>query len=406
MKYLVRAKIEVDGNVDRPDIIGAIFGQTEGLFGPDFDLRELQDKGRIGRIIVDIKKQGSKTVGEVLIPSNLDRSETALVAAMVEFVDKVGPFNAKIRVLDIIDVRYEKIKKIKERAKEILSKWFKERAVDVKEILNEIEEAVKKAELVYYGPERLPAGPDVNKSETLIIVEGRADVLNLLRYGYRNVIAIEGAKGRIPNSVVNLTKSKKTVIAFVDGDRAGDLILKELTRVAKIDYVAKAPQGREVEELTGKEIVKSLKNAIPVKNYLQQVAQAERAAAQQPEVHPQREGAVIPEVEVTKLEALETFQVPQAVINDIKSLRGTLEAMVYDAKWGVIERVPVRDIVDYLLKSDGKEVYAVVMDGIITQRVVDAASVKGVKLVIGARVGLVTKKPLNITVLTFDDILQ
>ena len=406
MKYLVRAKIEVDGNVDRPDIIGAIFGQTEGLFGPDFDLRELQDKGRIGRIIVDIKKQGSKTVGEVLIPSNLDRSETALVAAMVEFVDKVGPFNAKIRVLDIIDVRYEKIKKIKERAKEILSKWFKERAVDVKEILNEIEEAVKKAELVYYGPERLPAGPDVNKSETLIIVEGRADVLNLLRYGYRNVIAIEGAKGRIPNSVVNLTKSKKTVIAFVDGDRAGDLILKELTRVAKIDYVAKAPQGREVEELTGKEIVKSLKNAVPVKNYLQQVAQAERVAAQQPEVHPQREGAVIPEVEVTKLEALETFQVPQAVIDDIKSLRGTLEAMVYDAKWGVIERVPVRDIVDYLLKSDGKEVYAVVMDGIITQRVVDAASVKGVKLVIGARVGLVTKKPLNITVLTFDDILQ
>lgn len=394
MKYLIRAKVEVDGMVDKSDIIGAVFGQTEGLFGPEFDLRELQDKGRIGRIIVDIKHHGGKTVGEVLIPSNLDKSETALVAAMIEFVDKVGPFNAKFKVVDIIDMRYEKIKKITERAKNLLKQWFREKTVDVKEILNEIESAVKVGELIYYGPDRLPAGPEVDKSNTIIVVEGRADVLNLLRYGYRNAIAIEGARGKIPDTVINLTKNKKT-IAFVDGDHAGDLILKELLRVAKIDYVVKAPPGREVEELTGKEISKALKNAVPVKTYLQQLEKVEEVPKEK----------VSKEVAVTTPEAeVAAIQLPNGVIEKIKGLRGTLEALLYDNNWNIVDKVPVRDVVDYLLKTD-KEVYAIVMDGIITQRVVDAASVKGVELIVGARLGVISKKPVNVVLLSFDDIL-
>ena len=393
MKYLIRARIEVEGSVEKSDIIGAIFGQTEGLFGPDFDLRDLQDKGRIGRIIVDIKRHGNKTVGEVLVPSNLDKAETALVAAMLEFVDKVGPFNAKIKIVDIIDVRYERIRKIKERAKEILQRWLKEKTIDVKEIINEIEEAVRIASMIYYGPERLPAGPDVDKSDTLIIVEGRADVLNLLRYGYRNVIAIEGAKGEIPETIVKLSKSKKNVIAFVDGDRAGDMILKELIRVAKIDYVAKAPQGREVEELTGKEIAKALKSAVPVKTYLQQLeaAKAEAKAAPTPEVEAAEVGAI---------------QIPQHVVENIKELRGTLEAILYNNEWKPVDKVPVKDIVEYLIRSEGKNIYAIVMDGIITQRVVDAASVRGVKLIIGARTGVISKMPSELTLLTYDDVLH
>ncbi len=395
MKYLIRAKVEVDGNVEKSDIIGAIFGQTEGMFGPDFDLRDLQDKGRIGRIIVDIKRQGNKTVGEVLVPSNLDKAETALVAAMLEFVDKVGPFNAKIRITDIIDVRYERIKKIKERAKEILQRWLKERTIDVKEIINEIEEAVRIAHMIYYGPERLPAGPDVDKSDTLIIVEGRADVLNLLRYGYKNVIAVEGAKGEIPETIVKLSKGKKNVIAFVDGDRAGDMIVRELIRVAKVDYVAKAPPGREVEELTGKEIAKALKNAVPLKTYLQQIQEVSK-----PEAKP------IPEVEAAEVTG--AIQIPPHVIDDVKKLRGTLEAIVYNNEWKPIDKLPVKDIVDYLISSgeEKKKVYAIVMDGIITQRVVDAASVRGVKLIIGARTGIISKMPTEVTLLTYDDILH
>jgi len=403
MKYLIRARAEIDGIVDKSDIVGAIFGQTEGLFSPDFDLRELQDKGRIGRIVVDIRQQGTRTTAEVLVPSNLDKAETALVAAMIEFVDKVGPYSAKIKVIDIIDVRYEKIKRITERAKDILKKWFREKTIDVREIINEIETSIKAGELVYYGPDRLPAGPEVDTSDTIIIVEGRADVINMLRYGYRNVVALEGARGKIPETIINLSKRKRTMV-FLDGDHAGDLILKELLRVAKVDCIARAPPGREVEELTGREISKALKNAVPTKTYLQQLPrEAPEAKVEERKVHAEtrRETRAVTEVAVA-----ETIQVPAGIVENIKNMRGTLEALIYNDKWELMDKVPVRDLVDYLLSANKDGMYAIIMDGIITQRVVDAASVKGVKLIIGARVGVISKRPAELTMLTMDDVLH
>jgi DNA primase len=410
MKYLIRAKIEVDGTVDKPDIIGAIFGQTEGLFGNEFDLRDLQDKGRIGRIIIDSKQQGGKTVGEIIIPSNLDRVETALVAAMIEFVDKVGPYNARIQTMNIIDARLEKIKKISERAKEILQQWLKEKPIDVKEVLKDIESSIKTAEVVYYGPEKLPAGPDVDKSDTIIVVEGRADVINLLRYGYRNVIALEGAKGKIPETIVNLSK-QKTVIAFVDGDHAGDLILRELIRNAEVDYVAKAPPGKEVEELTGKEIAKALKNVIPVQTYLQQIEKKEGVEKVEVVQQPQQTTTtqvieVQREMSIPEVEGVVTYQVPQKVVDEIKRLSGTLEAVLYDSNWNEVGRVPVKDLVDYIMKLDGSNIYAVIMDGIVTQRVVDTAATKGVKIVIGARVGVISKKPADTVILSYEELIH
>jgi len=403
MKYLIRARAEIDGIVDKSDIVGAIFGQTEGLFSPDFDLRELQDKGRIGRIVVDIKQQGTRTTAEVLVPSNLDKAETALVAAMIEFVDKVGPYSAKIKVIDIIDVRYEKIKRITERAKDILKKWFREKTIDVREIINEIETSIKAGELIYYGPDRLPAGPEVDTSDTIIIVEGRADVINMLRYGYRNVVALEGARGKIPETIVNLSKRKRTIV-FLDGDHAGDLILKELLRVAKVDHIARAPPGREVEELTGREISKALKNAVSTKTYLQQLPrEVPEAKVEERKVYAEtrRETRA-----VTEVAAAETIQVPAGIVENIKNMRGTLEALIYNDKWELLDKVPVRDLVDYLLSANKDGMYAIIMDGIITQRVVDAASVKGVKLIIGARVGVISKRPAELTMLTMDDVLH
>lgn len=405
MKYLIRARMEVDGNVDKPDVIGAIFGQTEGLFGSEFDLRELQDKGRIGRIIIDSKQQGGKTFGEIIIPSNLDRVETALVAAMLEFVDKVGPYNAKIQVLSIVDVRFEKIKKISDRAKEILHQWFKEKPVDVKEILNEIESSVRTAEVTYYGPEKLPAGPDVDKADTIIVVEGKADVANLLRYGYRNVIAIEGAKGKIPETVVSLSK-QKTVIAFVDGDHAGDLILRELIRVAEVDYIAKAPVGKEVEELTGKEIAKALKNVVPIQTYLQQTEKKEVAEKTAETAATQATEQPLPETNVPEVEGTFTYQVPQNVVEELRKLSGTLEAVIYDSNWSEVGRVAVKDLVDHIVKLDGVNIHAIIMDGIITQRVVDAASVKGVRIIVGSRVGVISKKPVGVAILSAEEILH
>jgi len=42
VKYLAKLSFEIDGAVDKADIIGAIFGQTEGLFGPEMNLNEPQ----------------------------------------------------------------------------------------------------------------------------------------------------------------------------------------------------------------------------------------------------------------------------------------------------------------------------------------------------------------------------
>ncbi len=422
-KYVIRARVEVEGEVERSDIIGAIFGYTEGIFGEEFDLRELQEKGRIGRISVDIKVQGGKTVGEVLVPSNLDRIETALLAALLEAVERVGPYPARIQVVDIVDVRAEKLKKIVERAKEIAKKFFLEKAPDLKEVLNQIAEEVRMAELVYYGPERLPAGPDIDKSDTVIIVEGRADVLNLLRYGYRNVIALEGAPGgRVPETIVKLA-AKKTAILFVDGDHAGDLIAKEVLRVADIDYVAKAPPGKEVEELTVKEIAKALKNAAPAHQFLAMLEKREREEKKREErVTVEKPMEAVPrqveqKVEVVAqqastratpvteaVEVREVYEIPLQVVEEGKKLLGTLEAVLYDSNWNTIARIPVRDLVDKLQEMDYGKVHAVVFDGIVTQRLIDVASSKGIKMLIGVRIGNVMRKPSDVIVMTFQDL--
>ena len=404
MKYLIKASIEVDGMVDKHDVIGALFGQTEGLLSPELDFRELQDKGRIGRIQVDIKPSNGKMRGEIKIPSNLDRAETALLAALIETVDKVGPYNAKIRVTRIVDLRLEKLKKAVERAKEILREWQTTELPDVKELLRDIESSLRPGELIEYGEDKLPAGPGVDKSDELIVVEGRADVINLLRYGYDNVIAIEGARGHIPETIKKLTQKKRKVIAFTDGDHAGELILRDLIREAKVDYVARPPQGKEVEDLTGKEIEKALSNAIPVSEYLKRERRAERRPhAEKPAV--EKEARAQAAREATQVETL-TLDLPGEVIKEAKKLPGTLEAVIYDREWKEVKRVPVRDLYETLKEMEPGQAMAVVSDGIITQRIVDIASEKKIPLVIGSRVGNIVKKDGNVTILTLMDLLE
>jgi len=389
-KYVIHARIEVDGIVDKSDIIGALFGQTEGLLGAELDLRELQNNGRIGRIEVSVSRSDGKMKGVMKVPSNLGRVETALIAAALETVDRVGPYPAKVEVVRIEDVRAEKRKRIIERAKELLQR-MEEEVPETKELIDEVMEALKVAELVYYGPEKLPAGPEIEQADTIIIVEGRADVLNLLKHGYRNVIALEGAT--IPKSLIELASRKKTIL-FVDGDRGGELIARNVINAMKIDYVARAPPGREVEELTGKEIAKALKNKVEAKDFLEQLRVAARA--------PEEAGAPAEKVEVVPLPPA-ALQVPQHVVDEIKGLRGTLEAVLYDQDWKPIKRVAVRDLVHTLEGAEG--VAYVVFDGVITQRLVDMASSTNVKMLIGARMGDVVRLPDNLNIRLFDDFI-
>ena len=240
-------------------MIGAVFGQTEGLFGPDLDLRELQKTGRIGRIEIDLHSKNDRTTGSIIIPTSLDRISTALIAASIESINRVGPCSAKVVLDKIEDIREARRKVIIDRAKEILHKWNIESMPNVDEVYKQISNTVKLGKVEKYGPEDLPAGPELQKSKDIIVVEGRADIINLMRCGIRNTVALEGAK--IPDSIKKLTKEKEAT-ALLDGDRGGDLILKELLQVTSIRYVGRAPRGKEIEECNCKEITEALENRV------------------------------------------------------------------------------------------------------------------------------------------------
>jgi DNA primase len=267
VKYMVTCRFEISGLVEKPDIIGAVFGQTEGLLGGDLDLRELQKSGKIGRIEIEASTNSSKTFGKLYLPSSLGRVETCILAAAIESVDRVGPFDTSIKVEKIEDTRNEKRKKVIARAKDLLKTLINTEIPDSKEMIELVEVDVKASAITTYGPENLPAGPDISTNNELILVEGRADVINLLKNDISNCIAIGGATGNIPKTIIDLTRSKETTL-FVDGDRGGDMIIKSIMSVCDIDFIAKAPSGKEVEELTRKDIIKALRSKVPVEQAL------------------------------------------------------------------------------------------------------------------------------------------
>jgi len=369
-KYVVLAAFEVEGVVEKPDVIGAIFGQTEGLFGPDLDLRELQKGGRVGRIEIQLESKHDKTTGTIMIPSSLDKVSTAIIAAAIESVDRIGPCTAKVTLEKVEDVREEKRKLILDKAKDILKKWVIEGSPSTDEMVKEVGGAIRSAEIVEFGPDKLPAGPEVQSSGSIIIVEGRADVLNLLRCGIKNTVAIEGTK--IPQSIIPLCKNKE-VTAFLDGDRGGDLILKELDQVAELDYLTRAPAGKEVEELTPKEIMKALRDRIP-------------------------HGAPKPEAKPTVTKAV----LPEGVMQKAQELKGTLEAAVLDEAGKEIAHLPVSELANQLPTIEAP--YTLVFDGVITQRILDLADQKKIKYVLGDRLSEIAKKPSDIVVLTMSEL--
>jgi DNA primase len=367
-KYVIKAKFDVEGVVEKPDVIGAIFGQTEGLFGPDLDLRELQKSGRLGRIGIKLESKNDRTTGEIAIPSSLDKTSTAIIAAAVESVDRIGPCNAKILLEPMHDERDQKREMIKLKAKQILQGWIVEATPSTDEVIQEISDSVRPAEISKFGSEELPAGPEVAITGSIIVVEGRADVINLLKCGIKNAIGINGTK--IPKTIIELCKNKE-ITAFLDGDRGGDLILKELMQVAELDYVARAPPRKEVEDLTPKEIMRCLREKVQAGN---------KQTTVRPMAPPQ----------------------PQFIVHAVNTLKETLEAIIFDEKGAETNRIPVSELAEKLKGSKGA--HAVVFDGIITQRLLDIAEEKKISIVVGDRISNIAKKPVDLKILTFSDI--
>ncbi len=458
VKYMVEAKFNIEGVVDKPDIIGAVLGQTEGLLGNDLDLRELQKNGKIGRIEIEVNQSANKTFGKLFLPASLDRVETCILAAAVESVDRVGPYEAVFAVDKVEDTRSEKRRKILNRAKELVKKLMTSGGMpDSKEISELVQSDVRASEITEYGPEKLAAGPDIASSDELIIVEGRADVLNLLRNDITNAIAVGGATNNIPKSIIDLA-NQKDVTLFLDGDRGGDMIARSILNVAEIDFIAKAPDGKEVEDLQRKEIIKSLRTRIPIDQYRglgnsrETRVQAQRQREQYQQQPPPQQQAprpavpnsqltqeTIPRIEkrdqqsdpriissiddddsssLPKIDSMayepasrlgkpDTDKVDKPVLEaqvlsqisgSLDELSGTLRSRLYDNAGNVLKEVPIRELLSEVDYSKGA--YAIVLDGVITQRLVELALQKGIKAIYGQKANPLTRKFHDITLYT------
>jgi len=354
VKYHVKLSFDVDGLVEKADIIGAIFGQTEGLLGPEMNLNELQKVSKVGRIEVNTTTTTNQTKGDALLPMSTDINTAALIAAAIESIDKVGPFQATFKLEAIEDVRTAKKKEIVDRAREIVQKWSTKTISEGDEMLKDVSEVTSAGKLTTFGKEKLACGSGVFDSPWIILVEGRADVINLLRAGFENALAIEGAK--IDESIKSLCESKSKVVAFLDGDRAGGFILKELKSMVRIDVVHRAPEGVEVEELTPMQIVEILKDtAVDMKK------ETAKPKLQDPSDEPLANVAkkVYPE------------------------LNESLEAVALDEGLNEVFKVPVSEVVGKL--SPGSGIKYLVLDGIITQRLIDSAKQAGIECVMGHR---------------------
>jgi len=380
-KYTIYAEFDADGTVEKPDVIGAVFGQTEGLMGPDMELRELQKTGRIGRIDVELKNENGKTSGVIIIPSSLDRSETAMIAASIETIERVGPCSAKIKIQKIEDVRSSKRLYVVSRAKELLEGRFGGAYIETEKISEEIKEAVRTGEITDFMG--LPAGPDIENNDSIIIVEGRADVLKLLKNGIKNVIAIEGTS--IPQSIIDLSK-EKTTIAFLDGDRGGDLILKEILNLCDLDFIARAPEGKEVEDLTKKEIFKQLRDKVPTLQKKKDVKITDKKTKSR------YEKTHKPTVDTNKLDTFKT------VLND---LIGTRAACFLNEDMEILGKVPVKEM--FATMRELKKANALIFDGDIDQKLVNQCSMNNIKYIIGMKTSRI-RTPEGIVVLTLQNI--
>ncbi|MBE6508120.1 MAG: DNA primase [Methanobrevibacter sp.] len=401
-KYLIHAQINANGIVEKPDVVGAVFGQTEGLLSNDLDLRELQRTGRIGRIQVNIQSNSGRAKGEIVIPSSLDRVETAILAASLETINRVGPCEAEIQTTKVEDVRAVKREQVVNRAKEIYKNMVESVGPTSMRMIEEVREAMRVHEISEYGEDRLPAGPSIHTSDAIIVVEGRSDVLNLLKYGIKNTVAVEGVS--VPRSIGELSK-KRTTTAFVDGDRGGELILKELLQIGDVDYITRAPKGKEVEDLGKDEVLVALRDKVPTAQFLatsnilndnhnkkENNRNNGRNNKKQRYNNNRREVVVEPVIEDDEVSLMKDM---------LKEFEGTGSGAILDEALNVTKEVEVENIYEEIKDIEGTA-DTVIFDGVISQRLVDVASKKGINKLVAFKTVNIVKKPQDVKIITID----
>lgn len=359
---MIHANLNAEGALERPDVIGALFGQTEGLLGADLEMRELQKEGKIGRIEVEIEKKEKRSVGSILIPTALDQSETTLIAAAIETIERVGPCDAQIEVERIEDVRKGKRDYILERAKKLMMDISG--STDSREISNQIKDSTRIAAVQEYGKNKLAYGGDLENKE-LIVVEGRADVVNMVRAGIHNVIGMNGTK--LPDEIKELSQDK-IVTLFVDGDRGGKLIASNVCANANITYIASAPDGKEVEELTSKEILMNLRKKSSPEEFLSERPRRNYSSRRE-------------EPKKTEMKEISFDDKTKQKLKEVsKSIDGESSAILLDDELNELKEVSAKTVANVIRRRN--DVAAIVIDGNATTTIIKEAERIGVQVIV------------------------
>ena len=410
-KYVIKASIRANGVVNKSDVVGAVFGQTEGLLGDELDLRDLQKSGRMGRVEVEIRSDKGKSNGEIVISSSMDQVETSVFAAALETVERVGPCKATVKVTALEDSRSTKRETIIDRARTLLIDLIKNSRTAGSTITDTVRQALQVEEIVRFKG-KLPAGPNVETSDAVIVVEGRGDVLNLLKHGIKNSVAVEGTN--IPREVVGLSK-ERTVTAFVDGDRGGQMIIQELLQVAEIDFIARAPENTEVEYLTHKQIMKSLRDKVTAELFMEQNkwARPESGNSKKPPKKNTSKGpskigskpSPAPKTVAPKAAepAAEPVVASPIFIKQLDQLQGSKNARLLMGE-EMADEVSIGGLQEVLEKHKSNGVNTLVMDGIITQRLIELVSKAGIKTVVAEKKGPLPRDPVGISMFTREDL--
>ncbi len=367
-KYVIHATIRVDGTVARKDVVGAIFGQTEGLLGEGLQLRQLQKTGRIGHVDVNLNNNKGRVQGQIDLSSSIDQVSTAVIGAALETIDRIGPCKAVIKVKEIENIRSAKRDHVIDRAKQLLLGIVNSATGESKNILDEVRSVLTLDTMVEF--EGMTAGPNVRDSDAIIIVEGRNDVRNLLKFGINNAIATMGSG--IKPKLAELASKKKTVTAFLDGDRGGKLLLMEIngTLGKSLTHVAFAPQSREVEHLESKVVTKCLG---------QKEIASKAVSRIQTEIQKDDDATV--GKGKPSLEAPEEVKGWATLMDGLKRN----QAVIVQSDGSGSDPVSAKDLEAALGQADGA--LGLVFSGKVTDRIHELASGAGINNVIGKSIG-------------------
>lgn len=377
MKYMVRADIKVNGTVQRKDIIGAIMGQTEGLLGDELELRKLQRTARIGHVDVEMENKGGKVHGMIMIPSSLDNVETAIIASSLETIDRIGPCTAKITVKEIQDIRATKRTSVVDRAKELLLELVNSGEAASKTVIEEVRSVLTVGTAKQFHG--LTCGPNIETSSSLIVVEGRNDVRNLLNCGVKNAISADGA-GSIKQELIDLANGKETVVLAIDGDRGGEMLFSQLNEMMKVDFVAQAPVGQEWELLPQKTVTKCLSMKVEAAKFARQVKKQE-------DKDDKKAGVEDKNWAEDMEDTFESKSAPDEVkeffthLDDLEARKAVFIMM----DGTVSEPVGAKDLANAANEADGA--IAIVYNGTISDKTLDIASEAAIETVVGTKAG-------------------